>query len=532
MRNSQLVFTSRRFTRRATLSLVGVGVLTTALAACRQSPAINTAQTVTPTTPSAQLTPGPSGGTRTPTARPTAVRAYRVETVVSELELGSHRVRTFTYNGQLPGPELRVREGEALRVVVDNRLPEPTTIHWHGIPVPNAMDGVPDVTQSAIAPGTQFTYEFVVPVAGTYFYHTHVGLQLDRGLYGALIVEPRQETLSYDREVTLVLDDWLDGIAGTPEDALRQLVGAGHDSHGMGHGTLPMTPGMNTMPGMGTISGMGTMPGMPGWSPPEVTPDLVYPLYLINGRSVDAPFEFAGKRGELLRLRLINAASATIFRVALVGHRLRLVQVDGQPIEPLEGDALRIGMGERYDVLVQLDNPGVWPLVAWAEGTNATALAVLRYEGSGGSLSPITTRPAELAGELLHGLRVRSANTGSAPFTPDLELPVILSGGMGQYVWTIDGQAYPNAEPIHVKLGQRVRFRLQNMTMMPHPMHLHGHFFRVGQSPQGALRDTVLIDPMQEVMIDWEADNPGQWAFHCHHLYHQETGMMRIIEVG
>ncbi|MFN3336504.1 MAG: multicopper oxidase family protein [Thermomicrobium sp.] len=455
-----------------------------------------------------------------PTASPTAVRAYRVETVASELELGSHRVRTFTYNGQLPGPELRVREGEALRVVVDNRLPEPTTIHWHGIPVPNAMDGVPGVTQPAIAPGTQFTYEFVVPVAGTYFYHTHVGLQLDRGLYGALIVEPRQETLSYDREVTLVLDDWLDGIAGTPEDALQQLMRGGHDAHGMGHGTMPMVPRMGTMPGM-TIGSL-----------QEHTPDLIYPLYLINGRPVDAPFTFAGKRGELLRLRLINAASATIFRVALVGHRLRLVQVDGQPIEPLEGDALRIGMGERYDVLVQLNNPGVWPLVAWAEGTDVTALAVLRYEGSSGSLSPVTTRPSELAGELLHGLRVRSANAGSTPFAPDIELPIVLSGGMGQYVWTIDGQAYPNAEPIRVKLGQRVRFRLQNMTTMPHPMHLHGHFFRVGPAPQGALRDTVLIDPMQEVTIDWVADNPGHWAFHCHHLYHQETGMMRIIEVS
>lgn len=524
MQNSWPSFTLRRYTRRSMFGLFSLSVLTSVLAACRQSPTTDTAPSATLSTPSAQPTTGPARGTLTATATRTAARTYSVEPVFAELELGPHRVRTFTYNGQLPGPELRVREGEVLRVVVDNRLPEPTTIHWHGIPVPNTMDGVPDVTQPAIAPGTQFTYEFVVPVAGTYFYHTHVGLQLDRGLYGALIVEPQQETLSYDREVTLVLDDWLDGIVGTPEDALRQLVRAGHGDHGMGHGTMPMPPGMGTMPGTGM------MPPLGGF-PQELPPDLLYPLYVINGRPIDAPFQFTGKRGELLRLRVINAASATIFRVVLVGHRLRVVHADGQPVEPLEGDALRIGMGERYDVLVQLDHPGVWPLVAWAEGTDATALAILRYKGSSGSLAPVTTRPSELAGELLHGLRLRSVN-GERAFTPDIELPIVLSGGMGQYVWTIGGQAYPNAEPIRVKLGQRVRFRLQNMTTMPHPMHLHGHFFRVGQYPQGTLRDTVLIDPMQEITIDWVADNPGHWAFHCHHLYHQETGMMRIIEVS
>ncbi len=509
---------ARRWTRRGLFQVMTGSALLAV--ACGRRPVAPTPSPQPAAEPTVTVMPTRSDGSTAGT-----IREYTIEAVEAELELAGRRVRTFTYGGQVTGPELRVREGETLRVLLENRLPEPTTIHWHGIPVPNAMDGVPDITQPAVPPGERFLYEFTVPVPGTYFYHTHVGVQLDRGLAGALIVEPGREELAYDREVVLVLDDWLDGIAGTPEEALRQLVGAGHGGHG-GHGM-----GHGTMPG-GSMPGMGTMPGMTGTGgePPEVEPDLVYPFYLVNGRPPERPFEFVGKRGDVLRLRLVNAASATIFRVVLAGHRLVVVQADGQPIEPLEGDALRIGMGERYDLLVRLDNPGIWPLVAWAEGTDRAAQAVLRYEGESGRVPVSVTRPRELAGELVHGLRCRARSAGTL-FVPDVERPIVLGGGMGRYVWTIDGQAYPAAEPIRVQRGQRVRFRLQNMTTMPHPMHLHGHFFRMGESAQAPLRDTVLVDPMQEVAMDWIAENPGRWAFHCHHLYHQETGMMRIVEV-
>lgn len=496
-------------------------------AACRQAafPLPSPSTTPTPKTPQAvSLT--------TPT-RLEKERTYTLEVVASEMRLDSQRFTSFTYSGTLPGPELRVREGERLRVTVSNRLPEPTTIHWHGIPVPHAMDGVPDVTQPAIQPGESFTYDFVVPIAGTYFYHTHVGLQLDRGLYGALIVEPAQETVSYDREYTLLLDDWLDGLNGTPEDALQQLVAAGHDQMGHGMHSMPMMPGMGSLPMMPGMTPGGYSPAGPNVAFDESAPDLVYPLYLINGQPPESPFTFEGQRGEVLRLRLINAASATIFRVALVGHRLRVTHADGQPVDPREGEALRIGMGEWYDVLVQLDNPGVWPLVAWAEGTSAWARAILRYQGSRNSPPPLTQRPKELAGQLLHGLVLRTAPSvaKALPTSPDRELPIILGGGMGDYRWTINGQAYPDADPIVLQRSQHVRFRLHNMTTMPHPMHLHGHFFWVRGRGSDTLRDTILLDPMQEPILDWVADNPGQWAFHCHHLYHMETGMMRVIVI-
>jgi FtsP/CotA-like multicopper oxidase with cupredoxin domain len=144
-----------------------------------------------------------------------------------EFEVGGRKVQTWGYNGGVPGPEIRVTEGDTLRVMALNRLPVDTTIHWHGLPVPNAMDGVPHITQPPIESGKEFTYEFVVPTASTYVYHSHVGLQLDRGVYGPLIVEPKKEELAYDREYVLLLDDWLDGVSGTPEDTLNALQASG-----------------------------------------------------------------------------------------------------------------------------------------------------------------------------------------------------------------------------------------------------------------------------------------------------------------
>lgn len=232
--NHEIALTRRRF-----LGLLGLGAGAVALASCGRSSA----------QPSAPL---PSPARATPTGR---VRAYTLTAAPVEFAAPGRTVATWGYNGGVPGPELRLTEGDTLRVTVENRLPADTTIHWHGLPIPNAMDGVPDVTQPPIKPGQRFTYDFAVPVAGTYLYHTHVGLQLDRGLYGPLVVEPARETLSYDRDIVLLFDDWLDGLPGTPEETYRQLVANGDQ---MG--------GMNGMGGMG-----GGMNATPAASPPDVT---------------------------------------------------------------------------------------------------------------------------------------------------------------------------------------------------------------------------------------------------------------------
>ena len=314
------------------------------------------------------------------------VREHALEAAPIQLEVGGRKVQTWGYQGSVPGPEIRLTEGDTLRAKVANRLPDDTTIHWHGLPVPNAMDGVPHLTQPPIKSGQEFTYEFVVPTAGTYVYHSHVGLQLDRGLYGPLIVEPNKEELDYDREYVLLLDDWLDGISGTPEDMLKVLRANGG---GMGGGM------------MGGMRG-GMMGGGRGRGGPGPSGAVDYPLYLINGRAPKDPETLDIRRGEKARLRLINPSGETAFRFAVGGHKLLVTHSDGQPVEPVEVDALRIGPGERYDVIVEANNPGVWQVAAATEGKNGSARAVLRYEGSSQTSPPPTdSRPQELSGRLL-----------------------------------------------------------------------------------------------------------------------------------
>ena len=474
----------------------------------------------------AQATARPSSTVpRVQTDAARRVVEYRLEAAPMEIDLGGRRVATWGYNGILPGPELRVTAGETLRVRVRNGLPEGTSVHWHGLPIANAMDGVPGVTQPPIAPGAEFAYEFEVPVAGTYMYHSHSGLQLDRGVYGPLIVDPVAEPLAYDREIVLTLDDWLDGIDGTPDETFGRLQTGGGEMAGMDMG------GTDDMAGMD-----GMVPASPAADapPPQLPPDIVYPLYLINGRPPEAPAEFAVRRGERVRLRVVNPSAATIFRVALAGHRLTVTHADGQPVEPVEVDVLRVGMGERYDVLVEAGNPGVWQLAAQAEGTDRLARAIVRYDGSTGAPPAPETLPRDVDGRLLtyDMLQSEPREPVAVGGEPDLVVPLALAGDEATYVWTINDQVFAEADRIAVGRDRRIRFEMENRSAMPHPMHLHGHFFRVDNGTgRGPLKDTVLVEPNQRLAVDWVADNPGPWAFHCHHAYHQEGGMMRVVTV-
>ena len=490
-------------TRRGFLRLVGSGVGALALSSC-----------------SVPFVGGHGSLPKAPrTAKTGNVREHALEAAPLEFEVGGRKVQTWGYQGGVPGPEIRLTEGDTLRVNVLNRLPADTTIHWHGVPVPNAMDGVPHLTQPPIKSGQDFSYEFVVPTAGTYVYHSHVGLQLDRGLYGPLIVEPKKEELDYDREYVLLLDDWLDGISGTPEDTLEELQASGG---GMGGGM------------MGGMGG-GMMGGGQGGPGPSGAVD--YPLYLMNGRAPKDPETLDIRRGQKARLRLINPSGETTFRFAVGGHKLLVTHSDGQPVEPVEVDALRIGPGERYDAMVEANNPGAWQVAAATEGKNGLARAVLRYDESRQSSPPPTDSwPQELSGRLLSYGDLRTNSEEIFPSDgllggPDRTLDLTLSGGMGSYVWTIDGQAYPHADPLEVRKGEWVRVHLTNQSMMTHPMHLHGHFFQLENGTgRGPFKDTVLVEPhMGEATLDFVADNPGDWFFHCHIAYHMESGMARVL---
>ena len=422
-------------------------------------------------------------------------RELRLAAAPGEVELGPLGVyRTWLYDGRFPGPELRVREGERLRVILENRLPEATTIHWHGVPVPNAMDGVPGVTQQPVARGSEFVYEYAAEPAGSYMYHSHVRLQIDRGLLGALVIEERTPHVTYDREYTLVLDDFL--------------------------------PDEPTLDEGGLMGGM--MRGRGGMQNMRDVPD--YRAFLVNGRPPADAATFEVRRGERVRLRLVNPSGATVYRVALAGHRLVVTHSDGRPVSPVEVDALLIGPGERYDVLVEASNPGSWNLTAASVNAGpGAARAVVRYGGTVGPAPAEGDLPPGIRGGRLLGLSDLASveSTGEAARAPDREFDLVLSGGMMMARgWLIDRERYPDAAPLGIRKGERVRVRLTNMSMAIHPMHLHGHFFDVGD----AVKDTVLVPPhMGRVTFEFTADNPGDWFFHCHNLYHMEKGMGRVF---
>jgi FtsP/CotA-like multicopper oxidase with cupredoxin domain len=428
-------------------------------------------------------------------------REVRLRAAEGQAEIAGQVYRTWLYNDAFPGPEIRVKEGEWLRITVDNDLPAETTVHWHGIPVPNPMDGVPGLTQEPISPGQRFVYTFRASPAGSYLYHSHVGLQLDRGLYGPLVVEEANPHIDYDRESNLILDDYL------PEPPMPLEALAEHQGGGPGG---MMGPGMM---GRGMM-GRGMMMG--GFLVPP------YAGLLINGRLPSAPAEFAIRTGERLRLRLFNPASATTFRVAVGGHRLTVTHADGRPVEPVTVDALFIGMGERYDILIEGKRPGLWPIVAaTVEGNSPPAIALLRYAGVRGT-RPEAYPPA--FGRVLQLADLRALSP-LRPGRPDRIFDLMLSGRSASE-WTINGQLWPDAEPLEITRGERIRFRLFNRSLMLHPMHLHGHFFQVGW----AVKDTVIVPPhMGRIEFDFIADNPGRWLFHCHNLYHLEAGMAREV---
>ena len=441
------------------------------------------------------------------------VREYRLVAAPAEITVAPGRVwSTWAYNGQVPGPMIRATQGERIRVVLENQLEEPTTIHWHGVPLPNAMDGLPGMTQDPVPPGGTFVYEFDANVPGTYFYHSHVGLQLDRGLLGPLVIDPVEPEGVADREFLLFLDDWL---PTNPDDAMAAM--------------------MTTAPGMGGgMMGGGMGGGMAGAS---ASTDPPYAGYLANGRLGSALDLLPVTRGERVRVRIINGSAATTHRVGMTGHKLTVTHADGQRVSPVDVDALVIGMGERYDVVMRMENPGAWTLLAGSVDSTVPGIVMpVVYGAERPATTPVTVWPVSLT----RGRTLTYADLvpfdGRGGVSSGRVLPLTLSAGTNG-AWTINGQAYHDAEPLRFALGERVRFQFRNMSMLRHPMHLHGHFFqlidRASGRVSGPIKDTVIVEPMMgAVDVEWVADNPGRWLLHCHHAYHMEMGMMREVIVG
>ncbi|TSB31101.1 multicopper oxidase family protein [Streptomyces benahoarensis] len=483
--------------------------------------------------------------------RPGAVRKVKLTATPSTLDLGGRTVRSWSYGEELPGKEVRVTAGDTLDVALANHLPQSTSVHWHGLALRNDMDGTPGLSQAPVKAGASFTYRFAVAHPGTYWFHPHSGAQQDRGLYAPLIVEDPKEPLQYDKEWVVVLDDWVDGVDGsTPDAVLAELrKGMGDMDMDMDHGGMDMEHegtdmGLGRSGGAGRVTtaslatGTAARKGPGGSSGPSrmlmgATSDLLggdagdvaYPYYLVNGRTADNPQTFRAEPGDRVRIRFLNAGGDTAFRVALSGHRMTVTHTDGFPVTHAETDALLLGMGERYDVLVTVKD-GVFPLTALAEGKKQTARALLR---SGGGAAPkASARPKELDGKLLRADQLTAdAAVRIEPGKPDRTIQLMLTGSMDRYDWAINGKRYDPAQRHPVRAGERVRLSFVNNTTMWHPMHLHGHTFTLGSG--GPRKDTAIVLPGRTVHADFDADNPGLWMLHCHNVYHAESGMMTVV---
>jgi FtsP/CotA-like multicopper oxidase with cupredoxin domain len=446
-------------------------------------------------------------------ARAASVRTLRLaETRQSLVGTGNPDTVVWTYNGAVPGPELRFKQGERLRVEVENALAVDTTVHWHGVRVPNAMDGVPNLTQPPIkASGGKFLYEFELRDAGTYWYHPHLGSpeQVGRGLYGPLIVD-EVEAVAVDRDVTWMLGDWrLDREARIVGD-FGNFMDASH---------------------AGRIGNTVT----------------------VNG-AIRETFDL--RAGQRIRLRLVNAANARIFGLEFRGHDPVVIALDGQPVEPHRPENGRVVLGPSMRADVLLDATGEpgrsYQVVDDFYPRRAYRLLDLSYGkdrlrgGSAGApppkLAPNPVSEPDLGKAERHRVEFGGGMMGNMPGMGMGGMGMGMMGGRHRMAWTVNGKAMPDNGHAHdpileLRLGRSYVLELVNDTQWHHPIHLHGHVFRVITRDGKTTRhrewlDTVLIDPRSRAEIAFVADNLGNWMIHCHILEHQASGMMAVIRVA
>jgi len=566
------------------------------------------------------------------------------------------RVRALKINGTLPGPTLKWREGDTVTIAVTNHLPSETSIHWHGMRIPAEMDGVPGLSYAGIAPGKTFVYRFPVLQNGTYWYHSHSGFQEQLGLWGALVIEPRdKDPIEYDRDYVVLLSDWTDTKPETLDSNLKKQS----DYYNFHRRTARTF--IEDAKNKGLRS---TVVDRLSWGRTNMTPadiadvtDATY-IYLMNGNPADANWTALFTPGERVRLRFINASAMTLFDVRIPDLPMTVVQADGNCVQPVTVDEIRLGVAETYDVIVQPHEEKAYTIFAqpesrgsYARGTLAPrtgmtaeippmdpypnrtmadmgmGMAHMKSTNMGGMSSdqvpgmkgmqlngmtgknmsemkviamstmsdgameqlagkipfsqpgPHTTRlmpppsrmmsrptetregevPLHVGPEVVgvamktsprlhepgdglngNGRRVltysdlRALYRGVDGRPPTREIILHLTGNMERYIWGFDGYKLSQAEPIHLKLGERVRFVLINDTMMEHPIHLHGLWSELenGSGEFSPYKHTLLVKPAERVSYLISADTPGRWAFHCHLLYHMASGMFRTVVVS
>ncbi|ALC53510.1 copper oxidase [Bacillus thuringiensis] len=454
-------------------------------------------------------------------------------------------VPVWTFNGSSPGPEIRVKKGEKVKVTLKNELSAPVSIHWHGYPVPNNMDGIPGVTQDAVEPGKSFTYEFEANVPGTYWYHSHQDSvnQLDRGLYGALIVEDTKE--KYDKDYTLMLDEWVtdkEEINKQLKEMTKGQIGnkfkgnengeKNDDKNGMDHFDMNMGSDKKDSSNMeGMDHGNMKMEGH----------DMsMYDLFTINGKSGDLVVPLKVNKRDKVRLRLVNAGYLS-HDIHVHGHDIKVIATDGQPINDpkvIKDKVISIAPGERYDIEFTANNPGKWYVEDHSKNKGAKGMkAVIEYDGSK-EMKDKTDEKEKLpkVDIMKYGTKKLGNFTLNQEYTATYNMDLNTQMNGNEMVYTINGKVFPDIDPIQVKKGDLVKVRLVNRSKMDdHPMHLHGHFFQVlskdGKPIEGSpiVKDTLNLKPGEEYEVAFVADNPGKWMFHCHDLHHASAGMVTEV---
>jgi len=491
---------------------------------------------------------------------------------------GRPRLAT-TINGSIPGPTLRLREGDTVTIRVHNRLREDTSIHWHGIILPYQMDGVPGVSFPGIPPGETFTYRIKVRQTGTYWYHSHSGMQEQTGMYGAIIIEPAtgRDTIRADRDYVVQLSDWTDE---DPDRVMAKLM-VQSDYYNFNQPTVVDFFRDVSNEGLSTALAKREMWNQMRMNPTDLSDVSAYTYtYLMNGVTPAGNWTGLFRPGERVRLRFIGSGAMTFFDVRIPGLKMTVVQADGQDVEPVTVDEFRFGPGETCDVIVEPKDEA-YTIFAQSMDRTGFARGTLAPRAGMEAAVPAPDKPQmlemeDMMGDMTGVARAHHARTEYGPSTdmrvdtprtnlddpgvglrdngrrvltyadldtvggaldnrePGREIELHLTGNMERYAWSLDGVEFGRSTPVHFRHNERLRVVFVNDTMMTHPMHLHGMWSEL-ESAEGKFqvrKHTIAVQPAQRVSFLVTADALGRWVWHCHLLLHMHLGMFREVVVA
>lgn len=435
------------------------------------------------------------------------IKKFDLVTIESNLQIREGvNVPVWTYNGSVPGTEIRVTQGDFVQVKLKNLLSNPVTIHWHGYPLNSAMDGVPGLNQDAIRPGESFTYEFSADVPGTYWYHSHQegAEQVDKGLYGALIVEPKDK-VKPDKDFTLMLDEW------TGNSGEMDMNSSNNSAKTAEEASAKEEEDMSTM----------------------------YNIYTVNGKSGKLIEPLNVNKGDTVRLRLINSGYRS-HGIHIPGTDIKIVSTDGQDIngaQEIKYNIINISPGERYDIEFKANSSDNFYIDFHDNNkfNDQIKIPVNIIAGSGKYIDEknLSLQQFDLAN---YGIPLTNAYTLNQKYDKEYNIDLGVSLKSGSLQYTINGETFSELPALKLKKDDTVKITYTNKSNVDHPMHLHGHFFQViaknGEPVKGAqvMKDTLMIKANESYTIAFKADNPGNWVQHCHELHHAAAGMMQKVE--